>query len=867
MSRVTIITEKLDVAKSMATAMGWVRGKQGFEGKLNGDDVTVQWARGHLLKMESPDDIDPTIGWNNPLRLAPIPRAVKMQVIQEDDGARETSQARFAQVKAALKDADEVILATDADREGEYIGWAILEHCGFNKKVRRCWLAEGMDEISMRKALANLLPANAKKSLARAAEARARCDWAYMYLVRVLTFYGRHGLLGNFLGRGAGRESVVSAGRVQSAALYMIYKREMEIQNFVPRTFYKIFADFGVTGISLEAEYAPKVTREIIEKSIPGVSWEPQGLEGENKLDKPLFIGKNEVDGFHKRLKDQAANAKVVDYKEGLAEKHPPITYDLVAAKGELSKRCKINGDAAQAVIEDLYEQGYISYPRTAHGELPNNLYEPAERDVRLNCVIGVPGLADAAKLALEIHNGKHPTYKKFKPKVFVSKKLEHHGLIPSNKTVNARVLATMTARKRVNNKLMHNDDHMRMAYQLIAEQFVQALLPPVVMATQRIIFEVPAEDLLGANNSLFVAKAERTVDAGWKGIMNAKEGQASELPKLTKGTPAELEKVILKEGETKKPGRYSESNFEKALQQAAREVDDPELRKYLADGSNKPEGIGTPATRKDIIPTIKVRGYIKADPKGVFYLEPKGKEYIEFQEKNGKHWMYKIETTAEWEGKLSELAELEDDSKAIQVRDTFVEETLSNIEEYINWMNAKYEHAEKKELPRVASAVTERMKTAIKSIAERKGIKLAAGTLSNPEKASAFLNEHSPKREDGTQGSSAPSEAQLGFLAKVEDAAGIKATDEVRADRKLLSEFIEKHKKKLDAQFKSSPPTVKMIDFAKSLASKLPADKQPGNEVFERMDACKKFIDDQLSKKGGSSGSGKAKASSGRAK
>ncbi len=850
MSKITIITEKLDVAKSMASAMGWVRGKGGFEGKLNGDDVIVQWARGHLVTMESPDDIDPTLGWNNPLRLAPIPRAVKMQVVQEEDTGRETSQARFAQIKAALKDADEVILATDADREGEYIGWSILEHCGFKKKVRRCWLAEGMDEISMRKALSNLLPANAKKSLARAAEARARCDWAYMYLVRLLTFYGRHGVLGNHLGRGAGRESVVSAGRVQSAALYMIYKREMDIRNFIPRTFYNVFADFGVTGISLEAEYAPRVTREMTETVIPGVSWEPQGLEGENKIDKPLFIGKKEVDAFSARLKSQAANAKVVDYKEGTREKHPPITFDLVAAKAELSKRCKINGDSAQAVIEDLYEQGYISYPRTAHGELPNNLYEPAERDVRLNCVIGVPGLGDAAQLALDIHTGKHPTYKKFKPKVFVSKKLEHHGLIPSNKTVTPRVLATMTARKRINNKLSHTDEHMRVAYILIAERFVQALLPPVVLATQRIVFEVPAEDLLGNDRSLFIAKAERTIDAGWEGIMTTKTEKASELPKLKNGTPASLDGVKLKEGETKTPSRYSEANFEKALQQAAREVDDPELRKYLADGSNKPEGIGTPATRKDIIPTIKARGYIKADSKGVFFLEPKGQEYIEFQDKNGKHWMYKIETTAEWEGRLSDLAELEDDEKAIDYRDGFVEDTLSNIDEYINWMNSKYSKVDLKPLPRTPSAVTDRMKSAIKSIAERKNIKLPSGVLSNPEKASAFLQEHTPQRPEGTEGSSAPSAAQLSFLAKVEAAAGVKASDEVKADRKMLSDFIDTHKAKLDAQYKAAPPTEKMISFAKDLAAKLPKEEQPGNEVYERMDACKAFLDAQSKKK-----------------
>jgi hypothetical protein len=157
----------------------------------------------------------------------------------------------------------------------------------------------------------------------------------------------------------------------------------------------------------------------------------------------------------------------------------------------------------------------------------------------------------------------------------------------------------------------------------------------------------------------------------------------------------------------------------------------------------------------------------------------------------------------------------------------------------------------EKKLLPRTATVVTDRMKAAIKSIAEKKGIKLASGTLSDPAKASAFLNEHAPKKAEGAEGdSSAPSEAQLGYLAKVEAAVGIKATDEVRADRKLLSEFLDKHKNAMSA----TPPSAAQISYAKSLAAKLPADKQPPNSVFERMDECRKFIDAQKKASTGSS-------------
>jgi DNA topoisomerase-3 len=855
MTKIAIITEKSSVSKPMAEAMGWVKSGMGFVGKLNGDDVTLNHARGHLLTMEDPDVIDPDLGWNSPFKLAPLPRAIRIVPIIEEQKPGENkplAQDYLSAIGRALKDADEVILATDADREGEYIGWLILEHFGFKKKVRRCWLGEGMDEVSMKKALSNLLPSHEKKSLARAAEARARCDYAYMYLVRLLTFYGRRGVLGQYLGRGAGRESVVSAGRVQSAALYMIYKLEMEIANFVPKTFYNIFGNFGIAGATLESEYLPRVTQEIVDAAPPGIIWEPQGTESENKLPKARFTGTKEVQDFKARLMAKAADAKVTEYKEGKKEKSPPITHDLVSAKGALSKKCGINGDIAQLVIEDLYEQGFISYPRTAHGELPNNLYEPAERDVRLKCVMGLPGLSTAAQKAMDIHGGKDNDYKPFKPAVYVSKKLEHHGLIPSNKPVNASTLMRMTPRKALNNKILHTGQHMAEAYTIIAESYVTALLPPAVFATQRIVFTVPTPDMMGEAQSRFSANASRIVDHGYLAIMNLNANEATNLPKLQTGASATVEEVILKEGTTKKPSRYSESNFERALQKAAKEVDDPELRAFMADGSNKPEGIGTPATRKDIIPTLKARQYIKSDSKGVFFLEPKGKEFIEFQATNKQHFMYKIETTAEWEGKLQDMTELEDDAQAIAMRDRFVEDTFTVLEGYINWMNDKFSKVELKELPRVATTVTDRMKDLIRSISERKGIPMPKGVLSDPKKASEFLNEHAAKSADGgSGGSSAPSEAQLGYLAKVEAAVGIKASDEVRADRKLLSEFLDKHKNAMSA----TPPSEAQVKFAKSLAAKLPADQQPPESVYQRMDECRKFIDKHKSASGGSSG------------
>nr|WP_256667828.1 DNA topoisomerase [Pseudomonas sp. R-28-1W-6] len=846
-----IITEKRDVAESMAKAMGWSRSGGAYTGMLHGKPVKAVWARGHLLQHETPDDINPGLGWDNPYALEQLPRQVKVVPIKEEDDNRTGSIKELLEnIKQGLKGASNVILATDADREGEYIGWLILEHFNCQLPVQRCWLAAGMDERSIKQALGSLLPAYEKKPLARAAEARARSDWSYMYLVRAMTHYGRKGHMGKVLGTGSKRESVVSVGRVQSAALFMIYKREMEIRNFQARTFYGVSANFSVLSNLVGAEYSPKITQVLIDANqVQGISWEPQGLQGEGKLDRPLFLDHDAVKAFEGRLMGSASAAKVSDYSEGRREQHPPITYDLVEAKSALAAECKVTGDIAQAAIEDLYEQGFISYPRTAHGELPMNLYEPEERDTRLNVVAGIPALSVAAKRAVAIHTGADSQYKAFRPKVFVSKKLEHYGLIPSTREVDDQVLAGMQPKK----KGKHTGAHMRAAYLLIATRYVQAMLPPAVLATQKVTFSVPVEDLLKQPESIFVAKAERTLDPGWRAIMNVGADKTAELPKLNNGQSATVESVEIREGKTKAPGRYSEQNIEKALQKAAREIDDPKMRAYLSDGENKPEGIGTPATRKDIIPTLKTRGYIRADKSAQFYLEDKGQEFIEFQMKHGHDWLYRIETTAQWEGRLADLALLSDDEEAKKKRDSFIEETVRTIENYIVWINSEFGNKTAvRESVSGPSVVTPKMKEIIKSIAERKGLTLPRGTLSEPEKAKAFLSEHIGKQDEKraeTTGTLAPTEAQLNLARKLAQASGKEPSPEELADRRKLSAYIDKHKSANDSA-SDSAPTEKMISFAKSIASKLAEKDKPKDNVFTSKKACKAFLDKHASRK-----------------
>lgn len=843
MGFIAAVAEKSSQAKDIATALGWTKTNRGFEGSLNGQQYVLQWARGHLISHEEPDEIQPGLGWDNPFALHPIPRAVRYRASKDDKGATgETVLQRLAAIGRVLKDADSAIICTDADREGEQIGWTVLDHFKFNKPVTRAWFSGGYDKVSVSKAVGNPLDGSIKRSMARAAEARALCDRAYMYLVRALSFYGRKGMLGEFLGQGKGRESVVSVGRVQTSALYMIYRRELAIEAFSPQDYFNIIGNFSISGVSLESEYEPKVTAEIIDSGLPGIVWLPQGKDDEEKLDKPLFVDRDAVKSFKARLMAEAANAKVVEYVEGTRSVHPRPPHDMVSLSSDIARQFKTSSHAADAVIEDLYEQKLITYPRTANKELPMSMYEPGERDTRLQSIESLVGISDAVKVALDIHNNRNSSYKAFKPKCYVSKKLEHYGLIPSYEKVTESVLARISPRKQVKGKVMHTAEMMQYAYRAIAKAYVCALLPPARYATQSIRVAVPTHDLMGAKQSIFSAKSSRLIDPGYKAFLPEKDSVEINLPKLTQGSPATLKDVAIKSSKTQSPARYGESNFSKALQRAAREINDPALKKYMNDGASKPEGIGTPSTRKEIVPTLTARNYIKT-VKGQYYLEPKGRELIEFLINNNIHFMYRIETTAEWEGRLSELAMIEDEAAAEDFKVRFVEHTLRSLDKFIQWLNKKN-----------ASGMT----STVTALAEKQGVS-ASELLADPEKMTEFMRVH------GSSAAGEPSPAQLSFAEKIEVALNISAGAEAKKSRELLSAFIEKHKKAFEKDLGAKPPTPGMIKFAKSLIEKLPVDKRPGPDVLERMDACRKFLDKAKNGGGQSGSSSKSKASGNR--
>ena len=806
-----LLTEKRDAAEKIAAAMGWKAENGGFVGTLGGEKVQVRWARGHLLELAPPEDISDTYSWKDPRTLEKVPTTFPRRVIFiKDSKTPESAQpkAYLNRMKEDLKaGVSEFIIATDADREGEAIGWSIVEHLKFKGKISRCWLAAGLDEKSIKDALNNLRSGDEMKPWYYAAEARGRSDWSFMFLVRAYTYYANRRKFGPRLGQGEGAESVMSVGRVQSPALAMIVRREREIQNFRPQKHFKLAADFlAGTGL-LTASYRPVVTREIINAMPEGVSWVEgkPGAEGEDALETPLFTGEAQVKDFMARAKKAGPQSKVVAFKTGKRKEAPPKTFSLTDAQAAIAKACRIDANLAQVIVEDLYEQGWTSYPRTPKAELPMNFYQATERNAMLSAVMGLPELAKAAKTVMDIHNGKDASVKAFVPSVFVEKDLPHHGIVPTTSRMSPAALAGLSPKKKDGASVRHTAEMMRTAYLLIARQYVQAMFPPAEYATQTAEISVPTPDLLGHPAARFAVKGEQLVVPGWRGAFNEGAEKDTRIPVLKEGMITPLKDIHAEEAMTTPPNRYTEITFPKAMEMVGRDVTDPKLRKLLKDS----EGLGTPATRKEVINILKRRSYVEVK-KGAFYPTDKGMDLVDKVEP----WLVSPETTALWEDYLVKICGTKNVAEAAKMRDNFVTKSIARIEAMIAGMNERFSDVLPKpgELP--------------------------------------F--------------SGAPSSEQLAFAERVARSVGEKLTDDQKANRSALKAFIDLHKD-------SMPPSEAALKFARDLAAKLPADKQPDESVFASASKVREFIEQATGKtssksksssparKGGSTGARKA--------
>lgn len=393
------IAEKPSLAKAIAANFGAQFPKDGYI-EVSGNDV-VTWCYGHMLESLKPEEYDKKwTSWD----LSTLPIKVSGWRLKP----RKDAAKQLKVIGELLKKATVVINAGDPDREGQLLVDEVLDHYGWKGKTQRL-LLNATDRESVAKAVSSMRDNSEFKNLSASALCRSKADW----------------LVGMNLSRAAtktfGKDKLVSVGRVQTPTLALVVRRDLEIENFKPQTFYTLVADVKTTGGTVKMEHAPKEDRILDKKVATSIA---SSLKG----------------------KTVALNIECAKKRE-LA----PSPYMLATFQKDAEKQLGMGAQAALDALQQLYEAQLTSYPRTDHEHLPP---EQAGAAVKIATAVINAGFIKEAK-------GLIPLMQPSKRIYSLPKDAEHHGLVPTGKKPNANLPA----------KLLK-------AYELVCRRFVLSLLP-----------------------------------------------------------------------------------------------------------------------------------------------------------------------------------------------------------------------------------------------------------------------------------------------------------------------------------------------------------------------------------------------------
>src|SRR5271168_225511 len=645
--------------------------------------------------------------------------------------------AKLRAIREALRSAKRVWLATDCDREGQLIGQEILEHYQYRGQIMRV-LFTAQDSQTIRDAFAGAKPNSEYASLYAAAVARRQADQIYnLSLTRTATV---------ILGRGA--RGVIGVGRVKTPTLAIVCKRELEIRNFVPQAYFEVVATAIASGGQFQMRHAPQeriVRREVAQAVVEAA----RDFEG-------------------------ALGVRVEDKRQG-----PPKLHDLPSLQKLCSSRFGWPASKTLEVAQELYDgQGkkIITYPRAEVRYLPQSLISDVPRIVA--------GLrAGQSFSAIPVPDP--PIISKGASGSFHDKGLEgasHHAVIPNVNTVDN--LREVWPRLSIDEKKL---------FDVIARAYLAAVMPDFRYRQTTATLDV--------RGFPFRAAGRQPIDLGWRAAFpewqpaDEKGDEAQLLPELRNGEIAKLENPTIEDKETRPPPRYNEGTLIEAMQNAWRFVDDEVLRERLKEA----KGIGTPATRAEIIGGLKKQGFLIAQGKNIVPTE----------------------TGLSLFGVLKQADPALVDPGVTAQLECLLDDVVIGKQEMIGAIDAVCDVAQRiiGKLQEGASAggpsflssaggdgagtypPTPAMKRFADSLVRQKGIKPPPGYKTSISICRKFLSEHAPKKSDGeTAGKLDPkpvSPAQLLYAKKLAQGKGLIIPDDARSNSAAMSAWIDANRGK----------------------------------------------------------------------
>lgn len=541
------LCEKPSQAKDIAAVLG---AKRRGDGCWLGTDVTVTWCIGHLLETAPPDAYDARYKRWVLADLPIIPDKWKMTV-------KPRTASQYKAVKRLLGEASELIIATDADREGEMIARELVEHCRYRGPIRRLWLS-ALDEASIRKALAALKPSAETFSLYHSALGRSRADWLIgMNMSRLFTL----------LGRQSGYQGVLPVGRVQTPTLRLVVDRDRSIADFVPVPFWAIDVQLLHNGTPFTAQWrAPSDVCDDQDRCLN------QALAQQAAA----AIG-------------SAATARVVKLRTERMREVAPLPFDLGTLQEVCSKKLGLGAQETLDIAQALYETyKVVTYPRSDCGFLPLSQHGEA------------PGILAALRQAdpsLEALQGFLEPQRRSRA-WNDSKVTAHHGIIP---TAAAKNLERLTGKHRA-------------VYTLIRARYLAQFLPNHEYDRTQADFDCAGETLRAVGKQIIDPGWKRALPEALTPTKGREAPAPQTLPTLGQGIDCAVADVKLKDLWTQPPKPYTEGDLIKAMKNVAKLVEDPLLKQKLKDTT----GIGTEATRASIIQGLLDRGYLVKNGKAL---------------------------------------------------------------------------------------------------------------------------------------------------------------------------------------------------------------------------------------------------------
>ncbi len=534
------LCEKPSQGKDIGRILG---ATQRAEGCLNGSGVTVTWCIGHLVEAAAPEAYDEQLKRWSIEQLPIIPQRWQVEV-------KPKTATQFKVVKALLAKATQLVIATDADREGELIAREIIDLCGYRGPIERLWLS-ALNDASIRAALGKLRPSAETLPMYYSALARSRADWLVgMNLSRLFTV----------LGRQAGYDGVLSVGRVQTPTLKLVVDRDREIAAFVSVPYWAIDVYLTTSGQAFTAQWVS-----------PDTCTDDSG----RCLQQPV------AQQAAQQIR-ATGSAQVVSVETERVREGPPLPFDLGTLQELCSKQLGLDVQETLDIAQALYEtHKATTYPRSDSGYLPESMFAevPIVLDSLLKTDFSLRPIIDQLDRTQRSRAWND------------AKVSAHHGIIPTLEPAN---LSAMSEKELA-------------VYKLIRAHYLAQFLPHHE-------FDRTVANLSCGQQTL-TATGKQVVVKGWRLVLAEPQpeedsdtaARSQVLPALREGVSCQVADVDLKALKTQPSRPYTQGELVKSMKGVAKLVSDPRLKQKLKDTV----GIGTEATRANIISGLIARGYL----------------------------------------------------------------------------------------------------------------------------------------------------------------------------------------------------------------------------------------------------------------